>query len=75
MYTTLPLLRDCIHILLQNVPKGHDIVEIEGEMLELVGVISVHDLHMWQLTGKKLILTVHLCCVPTAKQMPVLITS
>jgi len=72
LWTTLPLLRDCIHILLQNVPVGHDLLEIEQEMLELDGVSSVHDLHLWQLTGEKLILTVHMCCEATGYQMPIL---
>ena len=35
LWSTLPLLRECIHILLQNVPEWHNLLEIEEEILGL----------------------------------------
>jgi len=53
------LLRESINILLEGVPEGMDIDEIQKAMLTVPGVLSLHDFHLWALTSGKASLTVH----------------
>lgn len=54
------LLKECINILLEGVPEGIELSEINIALLALNGVTDVHDLHVWALTNKKISLTAHL---------------
>jgi zinc transporter 1 len=60
--TAIPLVRRCTKILMQSVPDYIDLNIIRQELLELDGVVDVHDLHIWQLADTKVIGTVHLTC-------------
>lgn len=62
------LLRESINILLEGVPKGMDIGEIQDAMLAVPGILSLHDFHLWALTSGKASLTVHIVYDP--KFMP-----
>ncbi len=53
------LLRASLNILLEGVPEGVDLDEVERELLAVPGVIGVHDLHIWVLTSGKNALTAH----------------
>ena len=59
---TWTLLKESINILLEGVPGGLKLDEIEQALLAVPGVGSVHDLHVWALTSGKNSLTVHLVC-------------
>lgn len=56
---TWVLLKEVINILLQGVPEGMNIQEIENAMLAVPGVVDVHDLHVWSLTSGKHVLSAH----------------
>ncbi|XP_066532980.1 zinc transporter 1a [Hoplias malabaricus] len=67
MYTTYPLLKESALILLQTVPKQIDIHGLSSRLRELDGVLAVHELHIWQLAGSRIIATAHIKCHdPTA---------
>ena len=53
------LLRDTCHILLQGVPDGIDIASVRSALHGIVGVQSVHDLHIWSVAGDDISLTAH----------------
>lgn len=54
--TSIPLLRESALILLQTVPTHIKIKEVQERLLEQVdGVLSVHEFHVWQLAGDKII--------------------
>src|SRR5581483_12390088 len=59
---TWVLLKESLNILLEGVPAGLKLDEIEQALLALPGVEGVHDLHAWALTSGKNSLTVHLVC-------------
>ena len=51
--STVRLLRDALHVLMEGVPAGLDFDAIGNEMARLNGIRGVHDLHIWTLgTGK-----------------------
>ena len=56
---TWVLLKESLNILLEGVPDGIDVAEVEKAIGAVAGVASVHDLHIWSLTSGKSSLTVH----------------
>lgn len=56
---TWVLLKACVNILLEGVPPGMDLAEVEQAIATVPGVASVHDLHLWAITQSKASLTAH----------------
>ncbi|KAL0969768.1 hypothetical protein UPYG_G00232050 [Umbra pygmaea] len=71
LYTTFPLLKESALILLQTVPKQINITRLLGRLRGLDGVLAVHDLHIWQLAGSRIIATAHVKCLDPATYMAV----
>ncbi|ORY05640.1 cation efflux protein [Basidiobolus meristosporus CBS 931.73] len=57
---SLPLVKSTCYILLQGVPNSIPIDILKNEMQNIPGVISVHELHVWQLSDIKTIASVHI---------------
>ncbi|KAK5584611.1 hypothetical protein RB653_006225 [Dictyostelium firmibasis] len=57
--TSAPLVKRCSMILLQKVPDEIDLDTIRHKMLKVEGVLSQHDLHVWQLVDGMTIASVH----------------
>ncbi|ROL80019.1 cation transporter [Pseudomonas protegens] len=57
---TWTLLKESMNVLLQGVPDGIDIEQVEQGIREVPGVSDVHDLHIWALTSGKNVLSAHL---------------
>ncbi len=53
------LLRETVSVLMQSVPIHLDIVEIRTAVLDVPGVVDVHDLHVWTITSGVESLTGH----------------
>ena len=59
-------------ILLQTVPTHIDIDVLKKKLLEDIdGVLAVHDFHVWQLTGDKIIASAHIRCINLSEYMKV----
>ncbi|XP_043075208.1 zinc transporter 1a [Puntigrus tetrazona] len=71
LYTTYPLLKESALILLQTVPKQIDMHQLNSRLRELEGVLAVHELHIWQLAGSRIIATAHIKCHDPASYMDV----
>jgi len=56
---TWVLLKACVNILLEGVPPGMNLAEVEQAIATVPGVASVHDLHLWAITQSKASLTAH----------------
>lgn len=56
---TWTLLRDSLNILLEGVPEGIGLDEVEAAIGAIPGVESVHDLHVWAISSGKASLTAH----------------
>ncbi len=54
------LLKESINILLEGVPEGIELNQINDVLLDLPGVLDVHDLHVWALTNGKISLSAHI---------------
>jgi cobalt-zinc-cadmium efflux system protein len=55
----LRLLRESLHALMEGVPHGLSVEAIGAEMASVDGVLSVHDLHVWTLSGSRAALSAH----------------
>lgn len=53
------LLREAVHVLLDSTPKGMDLREVRTHVLEVPGVVAVHDLHAWSLGTGAPVLSAH----------------
>ncbi|XP_051954797.1 zinc transporter 1-like [Xyrauchen texanus] len=71
LYTTYPLLKESALILLQTVPKQIDMHQLNTRLQDLEGVLAVHELHIWQLAGSRIIATAHIKCHDPTSYMDV----
>ncbi|XP_043229187.1 zinc transporter 1-like [Amphibalanus amphitrite] len=67
-----PLLLDSAMILLQTVPTHIQVDFIEQKILrEIDGVLAVHEFHVWQLAGDRIIASAHIRCHNLADYMTI----
>jgi zinc transporter 2 len=45
--TTVPILRDCLSILLEQTPGSVNIADLSVDLETIQGVVELHDLHVW----------------------------
>lgn len=70
--TSFPLLKESSLILMQTVPTHIKMKEIKDKLVESVpGVLSVHEFHIWQLVGNKIIASAHVRCEMTINYMSI----
>jgi len=63
MYSTYPLLKESAMILLQTVPTHIKVDSLQNKLLqEIDGVLAVHEFHVWQLAGDRIIASAHIRC-------------
>ncbi|KAF8424489.1 cation efflux protein [Tirmania nivea] len=58
--SALPLVKSASKILLQAVPKGISLEQVKEDIVSIKSVVSVHELHVWQLSDVKLIASLHI---------------
>lgn len=57
--STLGLLRESLHVLMQGVPADLALPEVARSMAGIAGVRNVHDLHVWELSARRVALCAH----------------
>jgi cobalt-zinc-cadmium efflux system protein len=60
LVSTMRLLRDTVHVLMEGVPPALELDVIGKALAGLPGVESVHDLHVWGITPDQVALSAHL---------------
>jgi cobalt-zinc-cadmium efflux system protein len=53
------LLREALDVLLEAAPRGVDLAAVRAHILEVDGVLGVHDLHAWTITSGLPVLSAH----------------
>lgn len=56
---TWQLLRESLGVLMEGVPKGLDLPQLESAIRAVEGVADVHDLHVWAVSSGNNVLTSH----------------
>jgi cobalt-zinc-cadmium efflux system protein len=59
LFSSWELLKESVHILMEGVPTGMQISDIEQTLLEQNGVCCVYDLHVWSITSNRHALSAH----------------
>ncbi|KAG8991831.1 hypothetical protein FRB94_009692 [Tulasnella sp. JGI-2019a] len=57
--SAMPLVRSASFILLQGVPTSVSLEAVHAAITRIPGVLSVHELHIWQLSETKIVASVH----------------
>ncbi|GAM20574.1 hypothetical protein SAMD00019534_037490 [Acytostelium subglobosum LB1] len=60
LFTTVKLLRQSLGVLMEGVPSGISVADVQEDLTQLQGVNEVHDLHIWSITIGRPALSVHL---------------
>ena len=60
LYNAWGILRETIDILLESTPRDVDIKKMVNEIVEVDGVLGVHDLHVWSLTQNLRTMSAHI---------------
>jgi len=59
LFSSLRLLRDVLHVIMEGVPRDLELPEVGQAMAGITGVNSVHDLHIWTLSSGMVALSAH----------------
>merc|ERR1719356_79484 len=71
MWSVWPLLIESALILLQTVPTHIDIENLRKKLYDIDGILAVHEFHVWQLAGDRIIASAHIRCLNLAQYMQV----
>jgi len=71
IFFSIPLVRSAAYILVQGVPDSVSIENVRKDILKVDGVLSVHDLHVWQLSDTELVASIHILISSKAKAMTI----
>ena len=67
-----PLLIESALILLQTVPTHIQVDSLQQKLMSQVdGILAVHEFHIWQLAGDRIIASAHIRCLNLAQYMQV----
>jgi cobalt-zinc-cadmium efflux system protein len=72
LYSTMRLLREALHVLMEGVPLHLDMGEVGSALAAVQGVASVHDLHIWTLSSGRVALSAHIVLRDMAGWPPLL---
>ena len=59
LYSSLRLLRDVVHVIMEGVPRHIELPEVGRAMARVGGVREVHDLHIWTVSSGMVVLSAH----------------
>ena len=57
---TWSLLREAVDVLLEAAPRNVNVGEVRAHILEIDGVIDMHDLHVWTITSGQPVMSAHI---------------
>jgi cation diffusion facilitator family transporter len=60
LVTTFNIIKDVLNVFMEGIPKGIDFLEVQKTLLEIPGVLKVHNLRVWSLSLDKVALSTHL---------------
>lgn len=59
LYSAWDIVRECMNILLEGLPRGLALPDVTKAMSDIDGVLDVHDLHVWSIGAKTHALSSH----------------
>lgn len=74
LVSSLRLLRDGAHVVMEGVPRHLDLNRIGAAMAHVPQVVAIHDLHIWQISSERIALSAHVVLRQLDDWLPVLAT-
>lgn len=65
---TWDLFTESLGLAMDAVPRHIDIIELTDALVEIPGVLEIHDLHVWGMSTSEVMLTAHLVIVDSSRQ-------
>ncbi|ACI18933.1 cation diffusion facilitator family transporter [Dictyoglomus thermophilum] len=59
LYSSIDLIKETLHILMEGTPREVDINEIQKLICKIPGVRDIHHIHVWQVSTKDYLLSAH----------------
>ncbi|KAJ6812491.1 metal tolerance protein 1-like [Iris pallida] len=66
LVTTINMLRNILEVLMESTPREIDATRLEKGLVEMDGVVAIHELHIWAITVGKVLLACHVTITPDA---------
>lgn len=63
IFTTIPVVKECTFVLLEGSPDSIDAEELTHDLLNIKGVVDMHDFHFWAISINKFSLSAHLTSI------------
>ena len=62
LVTTIPIIRQCIHVMMEGAPRSFDLEKLYLNIEKAGGddIVEIHDLHVWSISQGKLSMSVHI---------------
>ena len=62
MFTTIPIVKNCIQILMEGTPPGINLEKLTNDIINLdrENIVDVHDIHVWQIAAGKNTMSGHI---------------
>lgn len=61
--STIPIFKQSARVMLQSLPDKMDVPKLTNDLnAKIKGLRGIHDMHVWQLVGSKLIASLHINC-------------
>jgi cobalt-zinc-cadmium efflux system protein len=62
VFSSVELIREAANVLLEGTPSHINVAAVREAILNIDGVVGVHDLHVWSITSGKDALSAHVVC-------------
>jgi cobalt-zinc-cadmium efflux system protein len=74
-WSSIGIVRETLNILLEGAPRGISLPEIRSVMENVVGVVNVHDLHVWSLGSQSRAMACHVTIadIPPSESTAILV--
>lgn len=74
IWTAWDIIKESLNVLLEGLPSGIELAKVTAAMLEVEGVLDVHDLHIWSLGSTAHALSCHVLIddMPPSSSDPIL---
>jgi cobalt-zinc-cadmium efflux system protein len=72
LFSSLRLLREAVHVIMEGVPQNLDAPEVGYAMISVEGIESIHDLHIWTVSSGSIALSAHVVVDDIQHWQPIL---
>ena len=69
MFTTIPIFKDCVSVLMEATPKDIDVASCFMELRNVEGVEEIHDFHVWALSVGKMAMSAHVRAIDSSRAL------